>query len=175
MQSTHNSCLAHRPLQRQCDLRETRSWTQTHARRSSAGGTGAGPCCLLTLGTARLPGSSYLQSRELPLTPSWAPTLYDPVKEPSWPHGHLECWSWAFWGASLQACDVELEVTLLSPLVLTCMAVQEAPPGWAPHPRPACRNPKVMPAGQDSPQPVASVTGTSAVRNHREAEGRHPF
>lgn len=61
-------------------------------------GTGAGPCCLLTLGTARLPGSSYLQSRELPLTPSWALTLYDPVKEPSWAHGHLECWSQAFRG-----------------------------------------------------------------------------
>lgn len=51
------------------------------------GGAGAGPHCLPTLGTARLLGSSYLQSRELPLTPSWALTLYDPVKAPSWPHG----------------------------------------------------------------------------------------
>lgn len=40
----------------------------------------------LDLGHSRLLGNSYLQSRELPLTPCWVLTLYDPVKEPSWPH-----------------------------------------------------------------------------------------
>lgn len=66
--------------------------TQTHApfpneTSEGVGGAGAGPRCLPTLGTACLLGSSYLQSRELPLTPFWALTLYDPVKEPSRPHG----------------------------------------------------------------------------------------
>lgn len=34
--------------------------------------------------------------------------------------------------------------------------------------------PRTMPAGQDGPQPVTAVTGTSAVRGHREAAGMHP-
>lgn len=61
------------------------------------------------------------------------------MKEPSWPHGHLECFGVRPSGVQASRhVTAELEVTLLSPLVLTCMAVQEAPPGWAPHPQPAC-------------------------------------
>lgn len=126
-----------------------------------------GPRRLLTLGTARLLGSSYLQSRELPLPPSWALTLYDSVKEPSWPHGHQgpgtrHIGDGPSRGAGLQpplfgqgrvladaTADLELEVTLVPTWSLSVLLCQEAPPGWALHPRP-----RTMMAGQDCPQPV---------------------
>lgn len=78
-------------------------------------------------------------------------------------------------GAGLQACEAELEVTLLSPPGPDLRGCAGCPSKMGTPTTASLLEPRIIPAGQDSPQPVATVTGTSAVRNHREAEGMHPF
>lgn len=130
-----------------------------------------GPRCLPTLGTARLLGSSYLQSRELPLTPSGALTLYDPVKAPSWPHGQRGPTRGAqelglpgcrpratglFGEARVPAepTHAQLEVTPWSPprpprLPRCCRA--RRPAGTGTPPEAGLLEPRTMPAGRDCP------------------------